>query len=344
MTDLVFDGHNDALSRLWCAQIDPIPEFDTGGLHITRKAAKAGGLAGGFFALFATSARQPFDFARFIQGGAPIPVAPPLAQEKALATIMAQIGLARQLEAAGHLRFCTTGSALAADLERPGLSALLHLEGADPIDPDLYVLDALYAQGLRSLGPVWSRQTPFGDGVPFAFGQDGDTGPGLTPLGHRLVARCKALGVIVDTSHLTLKGFWDVAEAGLPLVATHSNAFAQCPVTRNLTDDQLRAIGQTKGMVGLNFGTLFLSESGWSKGQADTSDMIRHLEHMVTVAGEDHVGLGSDFDGAPLPRGIDSAADLPRLVEAMRTAQFGETLIAKLLRGNWMAFLTRNLG
>ena len=344
MTDLIFDGHNDILSRIWCGFSDAEAAFSATDFHVTARNAKAGGLAGGFFALFAVGARAPFDFAKYANGNVPMPVAPRIERPQALDAIVAQIGVGKRLERAGHLSFAHSGTELRAHIAAGRLAGLLHLEGADPIDPDFFVLDALYAQGLRSLGLVWSRYTVFGEGVPFAADQDGDTGAGLTDLGKALVARCQELGVIVDTSHLTMRGFWDVAEAGGPLVATHSNAYSVCKVTRNLTDEQLKAVGETNGMVGLNFGTLFLSDEGWSTGRANISDMIRQLDYMIEQAGEDHVGMGSDFDGAPMPDEIESAADLPKLVDAMRRAYYGEALISKLLKDNWLNFLTRELG
>jgi membrane dipeptidase len=257
---------------------------------------------------------------------------------------MAQAGLAHRLQAAGHLRICTDPLSLAQSFMGPELACVLHLEGADCIDEDLLALDALYALGLRSLGLVWSRPTIFAEGVPFQGGRDGDTGPGLTDLGKRLVARCAALGLIVDTSHLTMKGFWDVAEAGLPLVATHSNAYALCNATRNLTDTQLKAVGETGGMVGLNFGTLFLSEVGWNTGKATIADCLKQLDHMIEMAGEDHVGLGSDFDGAPMPTGINSAADLGVLRDGMSAHGYGDALIAKVCNENWLGFVSDSLG
>ncbi len=341
---MIFDGHNDALSRLWCEGGDPVRHFEDGRGHVTVARANAGGFGGGFFALYAPQKRAPFDFSVFGSGVNSIPLPPSLDQGAALKAVMAQVGIARQLEAAGQLAFHTTGTALRQHIGNGKMAALLHLEGAEAIDEELYVLDALYALGLRSIGPVWSRPTVFGAGVPFAFGRDADCGPGLTEAGHRLVGQAKALGMIVDTSHITMKGFWDIAEAGLPLVATHSNAFEICPVTRNLTDAQLRAIGETGGMAGLNFGAVFLSETGWKTGHAEISDMLRNLDHMIEVAGEDHVGLGSDFDGAPLPIGIMSTADLPHLIKAMDAHGYGQALIDKLTHENWLSFLERQLG
>ena len=125
--------------------------------------------------------------------------------------------------------------------------AVLHFEGAEAIDPDLESLEHWYAAGLRSLGPVWSRPTAFGNGVPFIFPSSPDTGPGLTPAGHELIRRCAELGILVDLSHLNEAGFWDVARAQLgPLVASHSGAHALCQASRNLTDAQLDAIGAVR--------------------------------------------------------------------------------------------------
>ncbi|MEY8840506.1 dipeptidase, partial [Cribrihabitans sp. XS_ASV171] len=117
------------------------------------------------------------------------------------------------------------------------MAAIFHIEGAEAIDPDLHMLDVFHAAGLRSLGPVWSRPTLYGHGVPFRFPSGPDTGAGLTDLGLRLVRRCNELGIMLDLSHLNEAGFWDVArQSSAPLVASHSNAHAICPHSRNLTD------------------------------------------------------------------------------------------------------------
>lgn len=340
----IFDGHNDVLSRLWGTTTDPVAEFAKPVGHVNVPQARAGGLAGGFFALYSTAAKGAFDFSIFDGGMPALPLPPAMPAPQALEPVMAQAGIARVLHDAGQIEICTSAAQLGRAFVGDPLACVLHLEGADCIGPEMWELDALYAMGLRSLGPVWSRPTIFGEGVPFVQGADGNTGAGLTPEGHALVAKCKAMGVMVDTSHLTLKGFWDVADGGVPLVATHSNACAVSLNARNLTDAQLRAVGQTGGMVGLNFASLFLSEEGWTKGHATLADCLRHLDHMITVAGEDHVGLGSDFDGAPMPQGIANAGDLGALIEAMRAHGYGEALIAKLAYENWLTFLARQLG
>lgn len=341
---LVFDGHNDALGRLWCGSDNPVRDFAQPVGHINMPHAAAGGLGGGFFALYSPETRAPFDFDAFDGGDFDIPLPPKLDEAQALVAAIGQAGIAAQLQAAGYIDICTDAQSLARSFVSDRMACVLHLEGADCIGPDLLALDALYAMGLRSLGIVWSRPTIFGDGVPFQSGVDGDTGGGLTEDGKRLVARCAELGVMIDTSHLTMKGFWDVGAAGLPLVATHSNAYALGRNARNLTDAQLRAIAQSGGMAGLNFATVFLSDDGWRTGKAGLDDCIRQLDHMIEVAGEDHIGLGSDFDGAPMPEGIAHAGELPNLVAAMRAHGYGEALIAKLCNENWLTFLSRHFG
>jgi len=273
----VFDGHNDALGRLWAANGDVVAQFAQETGHVNVPGARSGGLAGGFFAIFSSDSRAPFDVDA-LDLDTPDGVLPPdLAEAPALVAAIGQAGIAQRLQAAGQLRICTDAEGLRRAFDGPEMACLLHLEGCEAIGPDLLALEALHAMGLRSLGPVWSRRTIFGEGVPFAWGRDGDTGPGLTADGKRLLARCAELGVMVDTSHLNMRGFWDVAAAGRPVVATHSNAYALAPTTRNLTDSQLRAVGETGGMVGLNFGTIFLDQAGWDTRRSTIEAGLRHL-------------------------------------------------------------------
>ena len=156
--------------------------------------------------------------------------------------------------------------------------------------------------GLRSLGPVWSRPTVFGHGVPFRFPGDPDTGPGLTEAGKNLVRVCNELGILIDLSHMNEAGFNDVAAlSDTPLVATHSNAHALCASARNLTDRQLAQVRETGGMVGLNFATFFLREDGRASPAIAWDVLLRQMDYLIEHLGEDHVGLGSDFDGCVVP-------------------------------------------
>ena len=116
---------------------------------------------------------------------------------------------------------------------------------------------------MRSLGLAWSRPNAFAHGVPFKFPHSPDTGPGLSPLGFDLVRLCNDLGVVVDLAHVNENGFWDVAKVTeKPIVVTHAGVHALCPSTRNLTDKQLDAIGESDGIIGINFHVGFLRHDG----------------------------------------------------------------------------------
>jgi membrane dipeptidase len=225
------------------------------------------------------------------------------------------------------------------------VAGVLHLEGAEAVGSDLDALHVFHGMGLRSLGPVWSRPTIFGHGVPFRFPGDPDTGPGLTPDGERLVQECNALRIVLDISHLNAAGFRDVMRrSDAPLVATHSNAWAVTPSTRNLTDWQLDAIAETDGIVGLNFATVFLRADGRESADCGWDVFRPHLDHLLARLGEDRVALGSDFDGATVPAPLGDAAGLPGLFGAMAGWGYGRPLIEKIAHGNWLRVLERVWG
>ena len=196
--------------------------------------------------------------------------------------------------------------------------------------------------GLRSLGLVWSRPNAYAHGVPFRFPASSDTGPGLTDAGRDLVRECNRLGVLVDLSHLNERGFWDMAAlSDKPLVATHSNAHALCPSTRNLTDRQLDAIRDSDGMVGVNFAVAFLREDGRERVDTSLETVVRHVDYLVERLGMERVGFGSDFDGARVPRQIGDASGLPKLLGALRDRGYGDGEIRKLAHENWARVLGR---
>jgi membrane dipeptidase len=255
---------------------------------------------------------------------------------------MASILIRIEREAGGRLRICRTVEDIRHCIEAKVLAAVLHIEGAEAIDPELGALDVLYQAGLRSLGPVWSRPNAFGHGVPFRCPSSPDIGPGLTDLGKELIRTCNRLKILIDLSHLNERGFWDVAElSDAPLIATHSNAHALSPHSRNLTDRQLAAIRASNGMVGVNFAVSFLRSDGRQDRDTPVELIVDHVEHMLEQVGEDGVGFGSDFDGAMVPKGLGNAAGLPALVEAMRARGYGQPLIDKLCYRNWLRVLER---
>ncbi|MBS1181398.1 MAG: Microsomal dipeptidase [Proteobacteria bacterium] len=341
----VFDGHNDVLMRLWETTGrggDPIAEFRDGITtgHIDGPRARGGGLVGGLCAIFVPSEqgqRPTVDNGTYAS-----PLAKPIDQPAALAAAVAMAGIARRLNREGVWRLCTSTTAIRSAIDDDVFAAVLHMEGCEAIDTDLYALDVFHAAGLRSLGPVWSRTNAFGHGVPFAYPSSPDTGPGLTEAGVRLVKACNRLGIMVDLSHITEQGFWDVAKVSeMPLVATHSNVHAITPVTRNLTDRQLAAVRETGGMVGLNYATSFLRPDGQENAATPLTDMVRHVDHLVEHLGIDGVGLGSDYDGATIPAEIGDAAGQQALVGALRQAGYGEADLIKLCRDNWLRVLAQ---
>ncbi|MDQ2095011.1 dipeptidase [Rhodalgimonas zhirmunskyi] len=343
---LIFDGHNDVLLKLMHAGGRPaLKGFHEGREgHIDLPKAATGGFGGGFFAIYVPSPWDGNDKA-MMQPEYDLPLPEAIPHEAALPVVMTMAALLMQLEAEGALKVCRSVADIRAAMAAGKMAAVMHIEGAEGIDADLYALDVLYAAGLRSLGPVWSRPTIFGHGVPFRYPSTGDIGPGLTEVGKRLVKRCDELGIMLDMSHLNEKGFWDVAElSNKPLVCTHSNAYALCPHARNLTDEQLKAIGESRGMVGLNFAAAFLREDGQMRAEVPLATMLAHLDHMIEKAGEDHVGLGSDFDGAVVPEAIGTIAGLPALRAAMAEHGYSDALIRKLCHENWLRMLELTWG
>ena len=257
------------------------------------------------------------------------------------------ISLLLRIEAVsqGRVRLCRDVGEIRQCMRDSAVAAVLHMEGAEAIDPKFEFLDVLHAAGLRSLGPVWSRPNAFGHGVPFLCPSSPGTGPGLTDLGKELVRRCNQLRILIDLSHINERGFWDVAAIShAPLVATHSNAHALSPHSRNLTDEQLAAIRETGGLVGVNLATAFLRADGARDADAPVGLVLDHIAYMLEHVGEDGVGLGSDFDGAKMPSAIGTAAGLQNLVEAMRGRGFGAPVIEKICSRNWLRVLEATWG
>jgi len=340
---LIFDGHNDLLTRLLSrGGADGFASPGHGA--IDPEAAAEGGFGGGFFAIWVPSNVDSSAKMAAMQGESyDMPLPEMIARGDASDAVEAELAILEGLERLGHLTVVRDIDSLRAAFGSDRLAAICHIEGAEAIGPDLAELDDLYARGLRSLGPVWSRETIFGHGVPFRYPSTGDIGPGLTDAGKRLVARCDEMGIMLDLSHLNEAGFWDVARlSSRPLVATHSNAHAVSPHARNLTDKQLDAIAESDGMVGLNFASAFLRPDGKMRDDVGMDVLMRHLDHLIGRLGEDRVGLGSDYDGALVPQGLKTVGDLPNLRRAMRDHGFGDALIAKLCHENWFRVLGKS--
>ena len=347
----VFDGHHDLLLRLLQdpARREEIFLAGEGKGHLDLPRMKAGGFAGGFFAIYLPSPVAHDDPGyQDLMRNPPyaLPLPEPIPFRDAIGPAIAAAGHLLWMEraSAGALKVCRTASEVRDCLARGTIAAIMHMEGAEAIDESLDSLHLFHAAGLRSLGPVWSRPTIFGHGVPFAFPSTPDTGPGLTEAGKRLVAECNALRIMIDLSHMNEAGFDDVARlSDAPLVATHSNAHALCPSSRNLTDRQLAMIRESGGMVGLNFAVSFLRTDGKQEAETGWDPVLRQMDHLLDQLGEDHLGFGSDFDGCTTPDVIGDACGLQGLMEALSNHGYDQALLEKLGNGNWLRVLDRTL-
>lgn len=352
MTHPVFDGHNDFLLRLQRAPDRRVTAWlqGEGRGHLDLPRMIEGGFAGGLFAIYVPSPMTGDIRAVEAKMDAPpytLPLPAPLPLEVAQPVALSMAGHLMWMERAsrGRFRICRSAAEIRGSMAAGVIAGVMHMEGAEAIDARLDALFAFHAMGLRSLGPVWSRPTIFGHGVPFAFPSDPDTGPGLTEVGKDLIRLCNELRIMVDLSHLNEKGFDDVARlTDAPLVASHSNAHDVTPTARNLTDRQLAMIRESEGLVGLNFATSFLRPDGRRSPDMGWEPVLRHLDHLIANLGEDHVGLGSDFDGATLPQGIGDVTGLTALQAAMIDHGYGEALMRKICHENWIAVLERTWG
>lgn len=211
------------------------------------------------------------------------------------------------------------------------VAILLSVEGGEVLSESFYMLDIIFDLGVRALGLTWNQRNAIADGV----GEK--TGSRLTRFGVELIKRMNNLGMLVDVSHLNEAGFWHVMSiTQQPILASHSCAYALCPHPRNLTDDQLRALAQNKGLVGVNFYPSFLTEDS----EATLSDVVRHITYIAEIAGVETVGLGSDFDGIDrTPVGIEDASKFEKLSEALLKAGFNSQEVELIMYKNFMRLL-----
>jgi membrane dipeptidase len=338
----IIDGHNDALmdytpvgkhTPTSFVQRYPQRQLDLPSLQ-------AGNVRGGFFAVFIpddSSMSMVHNFSPDEEY-----VLPALDLTYAQRMTQAMVANLFRIEAAsnGQFKVVRTADEMQACMDNSIVGAVLHFEGAEAIDPDFHALEVYYRAGLRSLGLVWSRPTLYAEGVPFKFPHSPDTGPGLTDTGRALVKACNELGILIDLSHLNEKGFWDVARiTDAPLVATHSNAHALCPLPRNLIDRQLDAIKESGGIVGVNFVVMLVRSDAANSTDTPLSDVVGHINYLVERMGIDHVGFGSDFGAATVPAELSDVGKFPALIEALRQAGYDDDALNKLTHQNWLRVL-----
>jgi membrane dipeptidase len=211
------------------------------------------------------------------------------------------------------------------------VALILSMEGAEGLEGDLRVLRNCYRLGLRCMGITWNRRNEAADGI----GEMG-TGGWLTHFGMDLVKECNRLGIVIDVAHLAPAGVKDVLKlSDSPVVATHAN----WPHPRNLTDAQLEGIARKGGVVGATPVPPF---SGEDEMHSHLSVLLDHIEHMVSVMGEDGVGLGLDSDGLGDMRveGLEDISKLPNLTQGLVDRGYSTETIRKILGGNYLRVLS----
>ncbi|RYZ02928.1 MAG: hypothetical protein EOO73_29860 [Myxococcales bacterium] len=230
---------------------------------------------------------------------------------------------ARVVRSAAEYRAARAAGLHAAFIGVQGGNALAHsLDALDRVSPGLVLRVTLLHLTSSRLGHTSS---PLGGSL------------GLTPYGKDYVRRLNAHKILVDLAHISPAGFWDAVDAqapGTPLVVTHTGVSGVFPHWRNLHDDQLRAVANRGGTIGIMYHSEYLGDPIF-RGRLDT--IVRHIEHVVNVAGEDHVSLGSDWDGSIVtPRDMKTCLELPKLTQAMLSRGFGHQRIKKVLGLNFL--------
>ena len=214
------------------------------------------------------------------------------------------------------------------------LSAVLTMENGAPVRGELSRIKAYYDLGVRLITLTWNDANCFGyphSAVPEEMGR------GLTEFGREAVAYMEELGMLVDVSHLSDGGFWDVAacarRAAKPFVASHSNCRALAPATRNLTDRMIRELAECGGVAGLNFAPAFLNGDPCDP-QSRIARMCDHVEHMVQAGGIACAGIGTDFDGIEGEFEIADCTGIPRLFDALHMRGFSWDAVEQIAHGN----------
>ena len=230
------------------------------------------------------------------------------------------------------------------------ISAILSLEDATPIGDDIGRLSEFYQLGVRMIGLVWNY--PNSVGYPnFDKSKPQNKLSRLTPnrkdglsdFGYELVSEMNRLGIVIDVSHLSDAGFYDVSRiSNKPFVASHSNSRSVCSHVRNLTDGMLRIIAECGGIVGINYYSEFLDNDA-ERGEKTVERCIEHISHIGELIGYDYIALGSDFDGIPRGAQIDSAKDMPLLVEGLFKSGFRDSEIEKITRENALRVFKENM-
>lgn len=217
------------------------------------------------------------------------------------------------------------------------LAGLLSIEGADFLGDDLFLIDLVHSMGVRLVTLTWNGRNSIADGVKV-----GENGGGLTDFGVQAVRRLQDQNLIVDVSHLSEKGFWDVSKTSTkPFVASHSNARAVCNHPRNLWDNQILEIAKSKGLIGMNLCRPFVASE---KSEQTLETVVKHARYIADLAGPEVLCLGCDLDGIrEMPQGMEDVRDVPEITRLLAQAGFSKLEIEGICHTNLLNFMMQNL-
>ncbi|MCR4425795.1 MAG: dipeptidase [Firmicutes bacterium] len=222
--------------------------------------------------------------------------------------------------------------------ERGKIAGFLSIEGGEVLEGSIELLRIFYRLGVRLMTLTWSNRNQIADGC-----YEERTRGGLTRFGVEVVREMDRLGMVVDVSHLSEAGFWDVMEVSTrPVIASHSNSKVLWSHPRNLTDEQARAIAEKDGVIGVSFVGLFLGD-----GRRTIGGIADHIDHFANLVGPEHVGIGSDFDGMSdeyLPAGISSVLDFPAVAGELAHRGYSDEEISGIMGENLLRVVGSVIG
>ncbi|OCA83967.1 dipeptidase [Pseudobacillus wudalianchiensis] len=302
---MIFDAHCDVLYQL---QKDPLKDFNDPRLHVTYRGLKQAKAKVQCFAIFLSPLVKPHDRFR---------------------SALEQIDLfyEKVISPYPDMKVITSKKELD-ELKEGEIGAVLTLEGGEAIEEDPLKLKTLYRLGVRSVGLTWNHTNALADGVMAA------RGGGITELGGEVVHMLNEWKTWTDVSHLSEKAFWDVMEQADYPIASHSNCYSLCPHPRNLKNDQIKALIQKDSIIGLSFVPFFVKDHG----KVHAQDVIKHVEYICELGGENHLGFGSDFDGIDETiQGLDCYEAYERWRELLQK-YYSERQVEKFC---WLNFASR---
>ncbi len=234
-----------------------------------------------------------------------------------------------------ELQTIYTATDLNNTLNSPRVAALLSIEGGEALEGELAVLRMLFRLGIRAIGLTWNQQNQLATGI----GEDKPQ-EGLTAFGNQVIREVNSLGMLVDLAHINRQGFFDALKiSSAPVVVSHANARAICDHPRNLSDDQLRALRDIDGVIGMSCCPDFVDSTHPSMDK-----LLDHFVHVAEVAGVDHLGIGADFDGIQdVITGLEDVTGLPLLAEGLSQRGFNREEIDKITHGNFIRVLEKVL-